>query len=166
MNTNQICNTDDQITQRVDSMDFNDLPSYTAKKVKATLSKKISTTTPIELLSTQTASIQNDEKLEPPKILQGTSIPKQVTVLYKDPQSTDLSDIKFSYDNLYIVKTHMPDPNEKPQELLQQPDPAQVNKHTNEQNKDIAMDGKDDMTPITSNTRQYMMDTDAASIQQ
>ncbi|CAG8755703.1 4638_t:CDS:2, partial [Gigaspora margarita] len=101
------------------------------------------------------------------------------------PHGTDLPDIKFLHDNPYIDKMHMPDPNEKPRELLQQLDLAQDNKHTNEQNKDVAMDrsitcgrinllrlrsyrtrtpnSEDDITPITDNTIQHMMDTDAAS---
>ncbi|CAG8849661.1 40362_t:CDS:2, partial [Gigaspora margarita] len=159
MDTNNACNTDDQITHRADSMDLDDLTSHTAKKVKATLSEEISATIPIESLPMQTASTQNDEKLKPPKILQGTFIPKK-----------------------------------KPQKSLQQPDLAQVNEHTNEQNKDVVMDGsdtleqerqallmdesisfdfedtepgspnsEDDMTPTTGNTKQYMIDTDAAS---
>ncbi|CAG8833801.1 20430_t:CDS:2, partial [Gigaspora margarita] len=147
--------------QRADSMDLDNLPSHTAKKVKATLLEEISTATPIELLPTQTALAQNDKKLEPLKILQDTSIPKK---------GTDLPDIKFSHNNPYIVKMHMPDPNKKPQELLQQPDPAQVNEYTNKQNKNVAMDRKpgppnseDDMTPIIGNTTQHMMDTNAIS---
>ncbi|CAG8762854.1 30726_t:CDS:2 [Gigaspora margarita] len=98
------------------------------KKVKATLLEETSATTPTEPLPTQTASTQNDEKLELPKISQGISIPKQ-----------------------------------KSQESLQQPDSTQVNEHTNEQNKDIVIDKKDDMTPITSNTKQHIMVTDATS---
>ncbi|CAG8808748.1 13030_t:CDS:1 [Gigaspora margarita] len=38
---------------------------------------------------------------------------------------------------------HMPNSNKKPQESLQQPDPAQVNQYTNEQNKDIVIDRSD-----------------------
>ncbi|CAG8663923.1 7172_t:CDS:2 [Gigaspora margarita] len=86
-------------------------------KDKATLSEEISATILIEPLPTQTASTQNDKKLEPLKISQGISIPKQVTAPCKTPR--------------------------KPQESLQQPDPAQVNEHTNVQNKDIVIDGSD-----------------------
>ncbi|CAG8828024.1 408_t:CDS:2, partial [Gigaspora margarita] len=60
MDTNNACDTDDQITQRVDSMNLDNL---------LTLSK-------------------NDKKLEPPKITQDTSIPKQVTAPCKDFKGT------------------------------------------------------------------------------
>ncbi|CAG8476562.1 32109_t:CDS:2 [Gigaspora margarita] len=73
IDTNNARNTDNQITQRANSMDLDNLLSHTAKKVKATLSEETSATTLIELLPTQTASTQNDEKL---KIPQDTSIPK------------------------------------------------------------------------------------------
>ncbi|CAG8643564.1 8750_t:CDS:2 [Gigaspora margarita] len=83
IDTNNVCDTDDQTTQRADSIDLDDLPTST----------------------------QNVKKLKLPKIPQGTSIPKQVTAPCKDPQ-----------------------------ESLQKPDLAQVNEHTNEQNKDVVMD--------------------------
>ncbi|CAG8808749.1 13031_t:CDS:2 [Gigaspora margarita] len=53
IDTNNVCDTDDQITQRANSMDLDDLP------------KEISATTPTEPLPTQTVSTQNDKKLKP-----------------------------------------------------------------------------------------------------
>ncbi|CAG8795245.1 27895_t:CDS:2, partial [Gigaspora margarita] len=137
MDTNNACNTDDQITQRADSMDLDDLPSHAAKKVKTTLSEEILATTPIEPLLTQIAPMQNNEKLEPQKSHKAHSYQKK---------------------QLHYAKTLR-----KPQESLQQPDLAQDNQHTNEQNMNIVIDEKNDMIPITDNTKQHRMGTDATS---
>ncbi|CAG8740959.1 8725_t:CDS:1, partial [Gigaspora margarita] len=117
MDTSNAHDTDNQIIQRVDSMDLDDLPSHTTKKVKAILPKKTSTTIPTEPLPTQTSLTQNDKKLKP-KNPTGHTHTKKGNCTMQRPWGPNFPNIKFSYNNPYIAKMHMPDPNEKQQELL------------------------------------------------
>ncbi|CAG8773499.1 8211_t:CDS:2, partial [Gigaspora margarita] len=150
MDTNNASNADDQIIQRVDSMDLDDLPSHTAKKVKTTLLEETPTITFTESSPTQTSLIQNDKKLKPPKISQGTSIPKQQLdstqiKQYTDKQNKDIA-----------METN--DTLEQERQALLTDELLSFDFEVTELGPPNSVDN---MTPTTTNTEQYMMDTDA-----
>ncbi|CAG8817403.1 38899_t:CDS:2, partial [Gigaspora margarita] len=123
IDTNNAYDTDDQITQR-----------------------EIPTATPTKSLPAQIFSTQNDEKLKPPKILQGTSIPKQV----KQCTNKQNKDIVIDGNNIL----------EQERQALLADKSISFNFEVTELGPP---NSENDMTLITNNTKQHMMDTDAAS---
>ncbi|CAG8806151.1 16181_t:CDS:2 [Gigaspora margarita] len=67
MDTTGTITTANQTTQATNSMELDELPKQTAKKIKATISAEIPIEPPIELLLTRQNPTPNDETPEPQK---------------------------------------------------------------------------------------------------